>query len=166
MFQSFKWAMAYVAPRGVGPTAWDQSDKKQVQFRRRFMLLGQTLEGMQVWDVRRAVQAWREVTKDDASPLWLQGQRQAAGLALYASLFEPDIKRLDLWKLPATHRDGPCFLNVLRYLDAPLAVALATERSKVRLYDVAQDDWKYPADVAKLLGWDAKQLQVRQVPKK
>src|SRR5262249_56879890 len=54
MYQSFKWGMAYVAPRGVGPTAWDQTEKKQIQIRRRFQLLGQTLDGMRVWGVRRA----------------------------------------------------------------------------------------------------------------
>ena len=54
MFQSFKWGMAYVALRFVGPTAWDPSRRRsKVQNRRRFYLLGQTLEGMQVWDIRR-----------------------------------------------------------------------------------------------------------------
>ena len=38
-----------------GPTAWDQTSFQQTQHRRRFFLLGQTLEGMQVWDTRRAV---------------------------------------------------------------------------------------------------------------
>jgi hypothetical protein len=47
MLASFPWTMAYVAPRGIGPTGWDQSAKKQTQHRRRFYLLGQTLEGMQ-----------------------------------------------------------------------------------------------------------------------
>ena len=40
MLASFKWAMAYVAPRGIGPTAWDRSERKRTQIRRRFMLLG------------------------------------------------------------------------------------------------------------------------------
>ena len=53
MFAAQKWSMAYVAPRGIGPTAWDQTPKKQTQHRRRFQLLGQTLDGMRVWDVRR-----------------------------------------------------------------------------------------------------------------
>jgi hypothetical protein len=180
MFKSFKWTMAYVAPRGVGPTAWDPADKKQVHHRRRFMLLGQTLEGMQVWDVRRAVQAIRELPSEKDVPLWLQSNRQMAGVALYASLFEPKIARLDLWNMPASHRDGPYFLNVLRVLDTPLAVALATERSKVRIYQEqpageenssdskpadAKTGWEYPAAVSAALGWNAKQFQLRQPPK-
>ena len=50
MHKSFKWAMAYLAPRGDGPTAWSQGERKQTHIRRRFMLLGQTLDGMRVWE--------------------------------------------------------------------------------------------------------------------
>lgn len=163
MLRSFKWGMAYLAPRGVGPTAFDATPKKQVQNRRRFALLGQTLEGMQVWDVRRAAQALRGLPLLKGVPLWLQGERQSAGLALYAALFEPEIARLDLWELPRTHRDGPVFLNVQKVMEPPVAVALAAERTKVRLYEKDADTWEYPAAVAKALGWDAKQVEVRRV---
>src|SRR5206468_4080514 len=48
--------LAFFAPRGVGLTAWSGDEKKRTQIRRRFMLLGQTLDGLRVWDIRRAVQ--------------------------------------------------------------------------------------------------------------
>ncbi len=76
---------------------------------------------------------------------------------------QPGVKRLDLWHLPRSHRDGPTFLNVLRYLDTPAAVALAAERSQVRIYQADKTGWEYPAEVAKSLGWNEKQLQVREV---
>ena len=57
-----------------------------------------------------------------------------AGIVLYASLFEPDIAELDLSNLPESHREGPIFLNVLRFMDIPQAIAMANERTKVRLY--------------------------------
>ncbi|MCS6852794.1 MAG: prolyl oligopeptidase family serine peptidase [Gemmataceae bacterium] len=164
MLRKFRWAMAYVAPRGVGPTAFDPNEKKQTQIRRRFMLLGQTLEGMQTWDVRRAVQALRTIDQLRDVPLWLQGHRHMAGVALYASLFEPDIKRLDLWELPRSHHQGPDYLNVLRFLDVPQAVALAAERSAVRLYQANAEGWSYATDVAAKLGWEPKRIQVRIVP--
>ena len=88
-----------------------------------------------------------------------------AGVALYASLFEPDIKRLDLYDLPKTHRDGPYFLNVERFLDMQQAVAMAAERSKVVIYQDDDTGWEYPQAVAKALGWDAKQIQIRRKPK-
>ncbi len=165
MFKAFKWGMAYVAPRGIGPTAWDQSVRKQTQHRRRFMLLGQTQDGMRVWDVRRAVQALRATGELKQVPLWLQGQRQMAGVALYASLFEPGIKRLDLHDLPKSHHDGPTFLNVLRFLDTPQAVAMAAQNSQVRIYQDSKSGWEFPESVATNLQWDKKQLQVRVLKK-
>jgi hypothetical protein len=166
MFAAQKWGMAYVAPRGVGPTAWNPAPKKQTQIRRRFQLLGQTLDGMQVWDIRRAAQSLRAIEGFSKVPLWMQGERGMSGLVLYASLFEPDVARLDLWDLPTSHRKGPDFLNVLRVLDMPQAVALATERSKVRIYQAKPEGWEHPQAVAKGLGWDPKQIQVRVVPAK
>ena len=98
------------------------------------MLLGQTLDGMRVWDVRRSIQALRQVELVNDVPVALKGQRLTAGIVLYASLFEPDIAGLDLWHLPSSHRDGPVFLNVLRYMDLSQAVAMAAERTQVRTY--------------------------------
>ena len=126
--------LAYAAPRGIGLTAWNPDERKQTHIRRRFMLLGQTLDGMRVWDVRRAIQALRQVELVNDVPVALKGQRLTAGIVLYASLFEPDIAGLDLWHLPGSHRDGPVFLNVLRYMDLPQAVAMAAELTEVRIY--------------------------------
>ena len=152
MFAATTWAMAWIAPRGIGATAWDQSEKKQTQHRRRFYLLGQSLDGMRVYDVRRAIQVVRSDSVGMADvPLWLQSEGPMAGITLYASLFEPEISRLDLYKLPKSHRDGPFLPNVRRIFDTPQAVALATERSNIILYDTDQRDWAYPATVATLL---------------
>jgi hypothetical protein len=162
MLTQFPWAMAYL--RLGDATPFDQTDRKQVQNRRRLYLLGQTQEETHVWVVRRTVQAVRQIEGLSQAPLWLQSHRTMAGVALYASLFEPDIKRLDLYDLPKSHRDGPYFLNVERYLDMPQAVAMAAERSKVVLYQNDDAGWEYPQAVAKNLGWDAKQIQIRRKP--
>jgi hypothetical protein len=164
MLASFPWVMTFLCPRGVGPTAFNQTEKKQVQNRRRYYLLGQTLDETQIWDVRRAIQSVREIKQLENVPLWLQSSRSTAGVALYASLFEPDIKRLDLYDLPTSHRSGPYFLNVERFLDMPQAVAMAAERSKIVLYQDDDAGWDYPQAVAKALGWDAKQIQIRRKP--
>jgi hypothetical protein len=152
--------LACVAPRGVGPTVWDQSEKKQIQIRRRFMLLGQTLDGMQVWDVRRAIEALRSLDNLKTAPLTIQAAGVMAGIALYASLFEPAVAQLELENLPATHREGPIFLNVSRYLEMPQAVAMAAERSHVSIVEDKPGAWEYPRAVAKQLGWGGKQIQL------
>lgn len=163
MFESFRWGMAWFAPRGIGPTAWDQSEKKQTQIRRRFQLLGQTLDGMRVWDVRQAAQTLRTLDGFEKVPLWMQGEREMAGIVLYASLFEPNVARLDLWDLPPTHLGGPDLLNVLRVLDLPEAVAIAATSSKVRLYRTPPANWEFPQKVARQSGWPEKQLQIREL---
>ena len=86
-----------------------------------------------------------------------------AGIVLYAALFEPDVARLDLWHPPASHRQGPIFLNVLRVLDMPQAVALSFPRT-VRLYvkdDAEAKAWQWPMQLQKALAQD--HLQIRQV---
>ncbi|MBI1371730.1 MAG: prolyl oligopeptidase family serine peptidase [Phycisphaera sp.] len=166
MFTGTKWAMAYVAPRGVGSTAWNWSGKKRTQIRRRFMLLGQTFDGMQAYDIRRAAATLRSVDGLAGVPLWMQGERAMAGNVLYASLFTDGVTRLDLWHMPASHRDGPTYLNVMRYMDCPAALALAAERCNVRLYadDAATHAWDYPLNVAKAMKWDGKRVEIRAVP--
>jgi hypothetical protein len=166
--QFHKWAFAAVTPRGIGPTRWSEVnpfDGKPAgqQIRRRFPLLGQTLDGQRVWDVRRALACLRTTADLKDVPLWLQGKNDMAGIALYAALFEPDVARLDLWHPPASHRQGPVFLNVLRVLDVPQAVALAFPR-KVRLYvkdDAEAKAWEWPMRLQKALGQEY--LQIRQV---
>jgi hypothetical protein len=154
--------LAYVAPRGVGPTAWDQGERKQTQHQRRFYLLGQTLDGMRVWDVRRAIQAVRSLETIGSAPLSLHGQRTAAGVAVYAALFEADIRRLDLRDLPRTHRDGPYLLNVQRSLDMPQAVAMAAEKSQIVIGQAETAGWDYPSAVVQQLGWDIQRLQIQR----
>jgi hypothetical protein len=168
MLLANKWMMAYVAPRGVGPTAYTADEKKRTQILRRYPLIGQTLEGMQAWDVRRGVRAVRAMLPqfDEKTPLWLQADGRMAGVALYASLFEGRIARLDLHDLPRTHVEGPHFLNVLKTLDVPAAVAMAAERSRVVLYQSDQRGWDFPRATAKALGWPDQQIQIRERPVK
>jgi dienelactone hydrolase len=166
MFEMFPWVMTHVCPRGIGPTAFDQSEKKQIQNRRRFYLLGQSLDGQQAFDVRRAIQACRSIESLAKAPLWLQSHRTMAGNTLYAAIFEPDIKRLDLYDLPQTHREGPIYFNVQKFMEPPQAVAIVAEKTKVVLYQDDSTGWEFPQQVATNLKWDAKQVQLRKKPGK
>jgi dienelactone hydrolase len=151
---AYQWGFACIAPRGIGPTRWaGEGAAGETHVRRRFALLGQTLDGQRVWDVRRAVAVLRRLSDLNKVPLWLQGKGDMAGIVLYAALFEPDVATLDLWQLPASHRQGPILLNVRRVLDTPQAVALAFPRS-IRLYvkdDAEAKAWTWPLELQKLL---------------
>ncbi|MBI1313282.1 prolyl oligopeptidase family serine peptidase [bacterium] len=162
MLKSQPWGMAWLFPRGIGPTAWNQSERKQTQHRRRFMLLGQTQDGMRVWDVCAGVQALRLIDDAQDTPVWLQSNGPMAGVCLYAALFEGSaVERLDLYNLPASHRDGPTFLNVLRFADVPLTVAHVLPTSRVVLYETDSAAWQFPQSIADRKQTLKKQFQIR-----
>ena len=147
-------AVALVAPRGIGPSAWTDDAREQIQVRRRFMLLGQTLDGMRVWDICRAIAALREVGAVRELPLWVEADGVMADNALYASLFADRVAGLELSGLHPSHRDGGAiYLNVLRFLDMPAAVAMVAERSQLRLHGADPEDWRFASDLAGRLAW-------------
>jgi dienelactone hydrolase len=157
--------LCFFSPRGIGLTAWDQSPSKQIQHRRRFMLLGQTLDGMRVWDLRRAIQTVRQIPDCADVELGLIAGHETASTALYAALFEPRIASLDLQHLPHSHRQSPNFLNVQRFLDVPQAVAMAAERVERSRFGLVvlfaePGDWDFPRQVVKQLGWGDERLYV------
>lgn len=144
--------LAYLCPRGIGPAAWSGDERKQIHIRRRFMLLGQTPDGMRVWDVRRAILALGQIDEVAGVTPTVAAEGKMAGVALYAAVFEPQIAGLDLTDLPTTHRDGPILLNVLRHLDMPQVVALAAEHTSITLHGQNADAWQFPASIAEQ-GW-------------
>jgi len=143
--------VVFFAPRG----GWKQSERKQVQIRRRFMLLGQTLDCMRVWDIRRAIQA---IQKSNNLPLWVEASGDMAVNCLYASLFETNIARMVFRDLPSSHFDAPDYLNVMRVLDISETVALAAER--VPLQIEGDERWDFARTVAANLGWTKNRLLV------
>lgn len=147
-------AIALLVPRGIGPTRWaDPGTIEDIQIRRRFPLLGQTLDGQRVWDVRRGLQAIRTLPDLKSVPVTLLGSREAAGIAVYTGIFEPDIARFELRDLPPSHRTGPTFLNVSKVLDVPQAVALLGPRP-VTLHTRKADAqvWDWPLRVQTATG--------------
>ena len=148
-------------PRGYMDSAWTPLPKKQIQHRRRFMLLGRTLEAEQIYDVRRAIRALHTVPELKEASITITAEGPMSGLAVYTALLEPSVTRLELTNLSASHMPsgddpnsfGPPLLNVLRYLDLPQAVAMAAERATVVIHTDEPAAWEYPVAVAKSLGW-------------
>jgi hypothetical protein len=163
VMETQKIAFAAIAPRGLGVTRWAESGGfEDAMIRRRFALLGQTLDGQRVWDVQRSVQALLLQPDLHAKRLTIQGEREAAQIALLAGLLEPRITNFDLWQIPATFREGATFLNVLKILDVPQAVALALPR-KIVIHvrteaDLAGWDWGFR--LQRSLGGDALSVKV------
>jgi hypothetical protein len=151
-----KTALVLLAPRGIGPTRWAvPGSAEDAHIRRRFVLLGRTLDGQRVWDVVRAVRAVREIPELKNIPLWLGGEGDMAGVALYAAIMDPvRVSGLDLVQLPASHRQGPILLNVRRYLDLPQALVLAFPRP-IRLTATTNEEaqaWEWARQFQARLG--------------
>jgi dienelactone hydrolase len=111
-------------PRGTGKTEWTlKSPPNYVA--RAHALLGATVDEGRVRDIAATVR-WCQT---GVGGNWkVVGRGQAGVLAAYAALFEPSIKEVILIAPPASHRDGPIFLNVLRVLDIPEALGLLAPR--------------------------------------
>jgi dienelactone hydrolase len=127
--QARKLALAFFAPRGVEPGTLPSDPKKADHIRRRYMLLGQTLDGMKVWDIRCAAQALKALPDFKQTPLRVRAQGQMAVNAAYAALFQPEIARLKLEAVPASQAEGPDYLNVLKVWDLPQLWATLGERA-------------------------------------
>lgn len=130
--KSSNQSLAWFAPRGVGRTAWSGDVKAQTKIRRRFMALGQTLDGMRVWDIRRAVQMIHFVRDGDVAKVEITAAGQMGVNALYTSLFEPSVRRLELSDLPKSHIESPDYLGVLRFTDIPQVLEVVGSKATVK----------------------------------
>jgi hypothetical protein len=124
------------------------------------MLLGQTLEGMRVWDIRRALETVRQPdVLGTGARITLAGEGVQGVNALYASLFAGPVETVELTAPPASHRSGPDYLNVLRHLDVPQAVAMAAERQPVTIRQGNADEWAWAKTAAQRAGWPGDRLR-------
>ncbi len=146
--------IAIFCPRGVGPTSLaDLPETKRTHLLRRLLLLGESLETGQIWDIRRAAAALRALPDFSDIPLTLQGEGVMATNLLYASLYLDGLAGLELRDLPATHATGPSYPNVLKHLDLPQTLAMAAERTPVTLHAGDAAPWRFAREVADSLGW-------------
>jgi len=132
--QSRRLALAFFAPRGVEPNTGLSDAKKAIHVRRRYMLLGQTLDGMRVWDIRCAVQALKVLPEFKMTPLYVRAQGQMGVNAAYAALFQQEVVKLELANVPASHTEGPDYLNVLKIWDLPQLWETLGERADLRRF--------------------------------
>ncbi|MCC9601368.1 acetylxylan esterase [Stieleria sp. JC731] len=108
---------AFLIPRDVGPTRASEDDRGRTHMRRRYMLLGQTLFGMQIYDVVRGIEALREFEPLRSSSIIIGGEGDAAVLAAYASLMSKGVGYFGSADLPKSNRDAPDLLNVSRVIE-------------------------------------------------
>jgi dienelactone hydrolase len=90
--------------------------KKAIQIRRRYMLIGETVDGMRVWDIARGVDLLRSEPALQNLPLRITAQgRNAANLLLYAAMNDTLPNSITLIDLPESESDQPDYLNLGRF---------------------------------------------------
>jgi cephalosporin-C deacetylase-like acetyl esterase len=117
-----KDAVLLLSPRGCGGLAWTKKSPPNY-VERSHALLGSTVDAGRVWDVR-ATARWVHENDEHSARVRVAGRGQAGILGAYAALFEPSIEEVVAIDPPASHKEGPIFLNVLRVLDVPDALGL------------------------------------------
>jgi hypothetical protein len=90
--------------------------------------------------------------------------REMAVNALYAALFEPAVSEVELTELPRSHRQGPDYLNVLRFLDIPEVVAMVLDQADVRLLQAEPSAWDFPRALSSARRFSTHRLEIRPAP--
>jgi cephalosporin-C deacetylase-like acetyl esterase len=96
-------------------------------------LLGTTLESLQLWDILRSVDYLIDEENLNLPSISVYGRNNMSALAIYAGALDDRITRVILDNPPASHWQGPAFLNVLRYTDIPEVAATLAPRELVSL---------------------------------
>jgi len=143
-------AVAIVAVRGIGSNAWPE--KKMTHIRRRYVLVGQTLDGMRVWDVRQAVQFLEALPEFEETPLSLSGEEKWGGIAAAAALFEDRVDGVQWTRPNATWREGPIFMQSARVLQPPQMVSLLLPEKSVWLQTDLPGEWQWASQTARAMG--------------
>jgi len=144
-----------VHTRGGGPYRWTRKSPPNT-VERSLALLGQTADSGRVRDVAMALASDPDV-KQKTKVLRLVGRGPAGIIAAYAALFVPGVvDEVVILDPPASHRDGPHFLNVMRALDIPDALGLLAPAVALTLIGAKDPAFDKTAAIYKLAGAEAK----------
>jgi dienelactone hydrolase len=149
------WGLVW--PRGGLDLRWSTKNPPNT-VERSFALLGQTADTGRVRDVAALLADLGKLRKkqDDGTPplkIRVTGRGQAGILAVYAAVLYPGrIDEVVILDPPATHRDGPHFLNVERVLDLPTALGLLAPDVKLTLINAMDPAFDKTAAIYKLAG--------------
>lgn len=140
---------------------YQASVHKKNQIRRRYMLVGQTLDATRVFEMMRFL----EQMPEDA-PVTLEANGGMAMNLLYAALMmeiSPSAKsnlRLELSELPDSLKDAPDYLNIMKVTRLDECLAAVSRRFDVVLKDCPVKISAYALSLKTHLGATASQLML------
>jgi dienelactone hydrolase len=121
---------AYFSPRGCGMQTWPVDDRKQIQIRRRFQLIGTTLEAQQVLDIRAAIRAVQRQCPN-LEVLSIHADEEAGSLVLLACLFESNVSMVLIPEIAPEIERQPSILNLTRTVPFELIPVLVAARTTI-----------------------------------
>jgi dienelactone hydrolase len=142
-----------------GNESSNSQDKTAIQIRRRYMLLGQTLDGMRVWDILRGIELVDSIPEYASKERTVRASGRDAINLLYASLFFTQPVNLELTDFPRSTENAPDYLNVLRVVNLKDAIALSLENHGLKLVGRTGDVAEFATRVGSKLNWD-KQIEI------
>ncbi|MCA9037750.1 MAG: acetylxylan esterase, partial [Planctomycetaceae bacterium] len=150
-------AVAFVWTRGYGPNQWKGDDRKQIQIKRRFQLIGTTVDTMRIWDVCSAIRMLR--MNNEAIAIKLQSTSSNSNVCLLACLFEP-VKMLSLVKRDNDSTSDTAILNLDRTITTEELVALALTQCGIHV-DAMEPEFEFAAKVSESSHWPGHKLTAR-----
>ena len=150
-------ARVVFVPRPGAGAGWEGNAAKQIQIARRFQLLGMTIDGMRVWDIRRALQILRQQFPNIKS-LTIRAGRDAEFLVLLAALYEPPANQLVLPNISPPLNTQPSILNLTRTVPLELLPLIAAQRSEI-ITETSPVDAPFSKTVLESSQWTGKQIR-------
>jgi hypothetical protein len=96
--------------------------------KRQAMVAGTTLESIEVYEILRALELLRSQPEVDPARIDITGKSVMGINAMYAAMLDGKVRRVILHSPPASHRQGPHYLGILRYTDIPEMAALLADK--------------------------------------
>ena len=121
-------------PRGVGLNAWSGDERKQIQIRRRFQLIGKTVDTTRVWDIRQAINMLCGLSADDCD-LSLSATGTNGWLSLVAATFQNGVSAVSVSGMDLSRNQLPVFLGQMRVVSAEELFMLAAVCCPVEIID-------------------------------
>jgi hypothetical protein len=149
-------------PRGLGPHQWEGNEAKQTHIRRRFQLIGTTVDTMRVWDIRRAIEVATEALPAAAESFELQVGAPLVMHGMLASLFEPRVKVLRLDIQAADLDQSIDVLNLARTVAPQELAAMCAWRTDVQTSGDPKSIFPLAAELTSDAKWRGKSITPRR----
>jgi cephalosporin-C deacetylase-like acetyl esterase len=126
-------------------------------------LTGRTIAALQVWDTLQVVRWALREQPAQSGDVSVYGRGAAGVVALYAALFDDRIRQVILDRPPASHRESPPLLTILRLTDLPEVAGLLAPRT-LTLLSAPPGSWDLTRVLYRLSGAEAAFQQVGALP--